>query len=163
MEKKQRETYLEGAFKKISTYLDTLFGLKDKLKGFWIFKSHYSAAEIFSSPEYTKIESFVGKIGDDIKNWEKNGELDGSTRHIYNVNRDALLDKLDDLKIQIERREPTWWDKVKDFFIKAIKFITEKLPKMLKGLLCFMSNVKLLQELGKDFNSWTLPKNKRYF
>jgi len=170
----ERETYLASAFKKINSYLEDLFGMVNKKTGFWIFTSHkYSAKKILKSEQYRKIESYVDKIGDDITNWEKNGELDGSIRHTYNVNRDALEFRIVDLKSQIEKREPTWWDKVKDFFVKAVKWISEKLPKILKGLLSVFNVVaqiegpigdigKWFAGLGEKVSGLLLPKEKHY-
>jgi hypothetical protein len=160
---KETKTYLEAGFKKINNYLQRLFGMKDEKKGFWIFTSHrYSAEQIFSSPEYNQMISTINKIGDDINNWDKNEKLDVSTRHIYNVNRDELLEKIDDLKIQIERREPTWWDKVKTFFKKFIDFIIKVLPKILHGLIAIFSDIKLLNDTFSKIGKLTLPKSKHY-
>jgi hypothetical protein len=145
--------------------------MKDELKGFWIFKSHkYSSKEIFKSPQFNRIESISGKIADDITNWQKNGKLDIATRNVYNVNRDLLENRIRKLEDEIERREPTWWDKVKDFFRYFINFIMTILPRLVFKLLSNVAEgkgilaepAKKLLQMTKKFQKALISKDKIY-
>jgi hypothetical protein len=158
----QNHGYLEAAFRRINKNIDKLFGMKDEKKGVWIFKSHkYSAKQLFSSYEYDKIESISEKIADDISNWRENGQLDIETKRIYNVNRDYLVARTEELAKAIEDRQPTWWGKVKNFFAQLLDFISRILPRLVLNILLKMVSMPgLLGHIGKGLLTVNSGMNK---
>ncbi|GHU26270.1 hypothetical protein FACS1894164_17150 [Spirochaetia bacterium] len=142
-------SYLKAAFLKINDNIDDLFEMKDQIKGFLIFKTHkYSVEQLLNSTQYRRIKSYIGKIEDDIQRWKQAGELTFSLRNTYNVNRDLLIDRLEDLEEAIENREPTWWESVQNFFIKILAFIAEHLPALWNGLMIVAEKLKNHKILG---------------
>jgi hypothetical protein len=150
-----RHSYLESAFKKINKNINALFGMKDETKGFWIFKSHkYSAKQLFESSEYHRIHVIAEKMADDLSNWKQNNQLDSYTKRVYNVNRDLLVGRVSELEEAIKSREPTWWDKIKQFFSSLWQFISDILPKLVLSLLLKMGNMPgLIGSMGRGLLS----------
>jgi hypothetical protein len=146
---KEDHSYLKAAFTKINNNIDNLFEMKDEIKGFLFFKTHkYTAEQLLSSTEYKRIKSYIGKIEDDIQRWKQAGKLPFSLRNTYNVNRELLVERLDDLQDAIENREPTWWESVQNFFIKILAFIAEHLPALWNGLMIVAEKLKNNKILG---------------
>ena len=168
-----KDTYLEKAFKLLNNRIDTLYQMKDETKSFLFVKWHkYSPEELYNSNEYQSIESAIGKIADDMNNWEQNKELDFGTRNTYNVNRDLLEDRLILLNRAIENREPTMWEKIGSFFRALVNFVVTKLPKLWNGLMLAANSLKNVKGIGticriliafdKKVRKFVLNKNKQY-
>jgi hypothetical protein len=140
---REHNNYLASAFKNIDKSVDELFGMKDEKKGFWVFTSHkYTADEIFKSKPYERILSIIKKIADDVTNWQNNRKLDFMTKSVYNVNRDLLEERIKKLEEQVRTREPTWWEDVKQFFIKVVNLICTILPRLTFKALANAANGK---------------------
>jgi hypothetical protein len=157
-----RHSYLEAAFRKINKNINALFGMKDEIKGFWIFKSHkYSARQLFESEEYHRIHAVAEKMADDLSNWERNNQLDSYTKRVYNVNRELLVGRVSELEESIKSREPTWWDKIKQFFSGLWQFITEMLPRLVLSLLLKMENAPgFIGSIGRGLLSFNSSVNR---
>jgi len=146
---KEDHSYLKTAFTKINDNIDDLFEMKDEMKGILIFKRHkYTADELLTSTQYERIKSYMKKIDDDIHQWKQNGELTFSLRNTYNENRELLIERLERFQDAIEKREPTWWEKVKNFFVKIMAFIAEHLPALWNGLMIAANGLKNHKFLG---------------
>ena len=126
--------------------------LKSKihLKEGWIFVEHkYTIEELLNSTHYQKIDSYTKKIGDDIERWYSEGKLSEEEEIAYLECREEVEDRLDELNMEIESREPTWWEQIKDTMKEFVILIMNNLPdKFGKKLLSyFKSGKKLLESL----------------
>ncbi len=143
MDENSRINYMGAAFTKIDKKVDDLFEMKDKKKKFLFVTWHqYTAEKLFESATYNSIQSYILKIKDDIDNWENAGELVPAIRTVYNANRDLLEERILDLKEAVEKREPTIWEKIGNFFKGFIKFIADNLPRIWNGIM-FIAHLAL--------------------
>jgi hypothetical protein len=120
--------------------------LEDKIyqkTGFLFFKSHkYSIEDLLNSVHHQRINSITSKIGDDIKNWYNSGKLTPDEEEVYFNERDNVDLKLHEINLEIENREPTWWEKVKEPCERFIRIIMSNLPAELRmSLLSFMGSL----------------------
>lgn len=146
---KEAHSYLESAFTKIDKNIDDLFEKKDEMKGVLFFKSHkYTAKDLLNSSQYNRIQSLIKKIDDDIDRWQRAKRLSLTLRSTYNYNRELLIDRMEHLQDAILNREPTWWDKVKSFFISFLEFIAKHLRVLWNGLMLGADMVKNHTILG---------------
>jgi hypothetical protein len=170
---KEDHSYLEAAFRKINSNINTLFDMKDQIKGILFFKTHkYTADQLLTSTQYERIRSYIEKIEDDIQRWKQSGTLSFSLRNTYNVNRDLLIERLEDLQEAIASREPTWWESVQNFFIKIFSFIVEHLRPLWNGLMLAAESLKkhpifgpparILLAMNKTVQKILLPKQNVY-
>lgn len=98
-------------------------------QGLWIFKRHlYTVDELMTSPHFCKIDSILGKIGDDVSNWEKQRELSFFDKQIYGENRERVEEELHKLKKEIYERKPTWWENFRNALDEFIEVVMSKLP-----------------------------------
>jgi hypothetical protein len=100
-------------------------------KGFWIFKSHvFGVTELLDSPHFSKIDSIVEKIGDDVNHWLKHDQLSFFDKQFYWENKTILDDEVHQLKIEIIERQPTWWESFHDAFDEFFSLMMNKLPEL---------------------------------
>jgi hypothetical protein len=113
--------YLQNGFAKISAECDAI---EDKIKvttGFIFVRHQHTDDELFQA--VSRVESFAGKIGDDLEQWESNNQLSQRIRLIYNQQAESVYCRLERISAMIQEREPTLWEKVCSVF----KRILEKL------------------------------------
>ena len=115
-----------------------------------IFTSHiYSIDELLNSTHHQKIDSFSQKIGDDVKNWYNKNKLTKMEEEVYYFKRKEIEQELDEINEEIEEREPTWWEKIKEPSIAFVKRIMNNLPEELRTkILPYLSNI--FKDLGKN-------------
>jgi hypothetical protein len=53
---------------------------------------------------------------DDLEEWEMNNKLTQQVKLQFNRKAEEVYHRLEIIQMDIERREPTWWEKVKDVF-----------------------------------------------
>lgn len=100
-------------------------------KGFWIFQAHsFSVNELLESPQFAKIDAVVGKIGDDVENWIKNDQLSFFDKQFYWENRIILDDQVHQLRTEIIKRQPTWWEGFCNVFDYWLDLFMAKLPEL---------------------------------
>ncbi len=112
--------------------------LKDKIheKSGWIFKEHtYTRDELLKSKHASKIYSMTGKIGDDAQNWYKRGELTEEGKAAYENEKEIVEDRFHQVKRDISRREPTFWESVKEGFDQFIEIVMNSMPELTRTLL----------------------------
>ena len=68
---------------------------------------------------------------DDLREWEAGNKLAVQVKDLFNRKAEDVYQRLESLHVEIERQEPTWWEKVSVFFSRIIKklfvFFTFKL------------------------------------
>ncbi len=64
-------------------------------RGWLIFKTHIcTKQELLESKHFSRINSITNKIGDDVENWDKNGQLSLIEAKLYNDCKDNVDDEL---------------------------------------------------------------------
>jgi len=130
-------------FTKVYREIEALENKIYQKKGFLFFKSHrYSIEDLLNSTHHQRIHSITSKIGDDIKNWYNSGKLTPDEEETYFDEREKVDLKLHEINLEIESREPTWWESVKEPYEKFLQIIMNNLPAELKiSLLSFMGSL----------------------
>jgi hypothetical protein len=113
--------YLQNGFRKIHAECDTIEENIKARTGLIFIKHQYGSEELVEA--LAKIESFVEKMKDDLEEWEALDRLNRQTKELFNKKAGEVYSRLELLQIEIENREPTWWETVCGFF----KRIFEKL------------------------------------
>lgn len=132
---------LKRRFKKVYYEINCIKIKIHKQEGFWIFKSHiYTIEELLNSEHHRKIYALTEKIGDDANNWYKVGKLSEEGRNTYDQQRDDVHEKLDDVNLEIQNRQPTWWEEVKGTLIKFIKIVIDNMPELKRNFLENLAN-----------------------
>lgn len=131
-------------FKKVHDEIDYLEAKIHKKKGVLFFKSHvYSVEELLKSEHHAKIYSITGKIGDDVTNWYKAGNMSSEEVKAYRDERDDVDERLHEVNLEIQNREPTWWEEIKEPFTEFYYVVMRNLPDLIPTLLG-----KLLDRIG---------------
>ena len=119
----------------------------------WFFVEHkHTIEELLDSEHHHKINSYTEKIGDDIQRWFDEGKLGEVEEEMYYLKRTEVEDDLEDINLQIEEREPTWWEEVKGTMREFVVMVMDNMPEELKRTL--LSNFKgAMKMLGKVFSS----------
>ncbi len=126
----------DNKFKPAFRELEYLGLMAFKQKGFWIFKSHvFTINELLESPHFSKIDSTVEKIGDDVNHWHERGQLSFFDKQFYWENKTILDDEVHLLRVAIIERQPTWWENFHDAFDDFFNLIMSKLPELGSALL----------------------------
>jgi hypothetical protein len=68
-----------------------------------------------------KIESFVGKMRSDLEEWESYNQLTQDVKIHFNRKAGEVYQRLEQIQTEIERREPTWWEKVVSVFTRILE------------------------------------------
>ena len=123
----------------------------DQKKGFFLFKWHkYTQNELENSKHHSKIDSITTKIGSDLSNWYKRGELPEFANDIYRKYKHNLEEELHQVNIKIKKHKPTWledaWDALEAF---ADKIINKNLHPLVRNFLDSMRN-----KITKLFFRW---------
>lgn len=106
---------------------------KIDLKTGIIFTSHiYSQEELLKSDHHQKIYSICEKIGSDVDNWYNQGKLNEDEEHEYYEEREEIEDELNNINIQIQQREPTWWESAKGALNNFVAIVMKTMPDKLK-------------------------------
>jgi ATP-dependent Lon protease len=129
--------YLKNGFSKIEAECDVI---EDRIKartGFIFIRHQYSCEDLLEATK--RIESFIGKMRDDLDEWESRNKLTEQVKFHFNRNAQEVYRRLEFIETEIERREPTWWEKVRTviqrifeklFSIFSFKLIAgKKMPK----------------------------------
>jgi hypothetical protein len=121
--------YLQNGFAKIYSECEAI---EDKIKmrtGLVFVKHQYTSDDLLEA--ISRIESFVEKMRDDLGEWESANKLAAQVKDLFNRKAEDVYHRLESLHVEIERREPTWWEKVSVFFSrifeKLFTFFTFKL------------------------------------
>jgi hypothetical protein len=130
--------YLQNRFAKIDAECDTIEDRINARAGVIFVRHQYTADELWQM--CGKIESFAGKIKDDIDQWDAAGQLSQRIRLVYNQKAESVHERLGMIAAAIEQREPTLWEKICSVF----KRIIEKLLPMLSVRLVSGTNGKKL-------------------
>ena len=131
----------ERKFRKVHYEIDYLKGKIDRKTGFLFFKTHvYSIDELLQSEHHAKIYSLTEKIGDDAENWYRSGELSEAGREAYYQERSEIDHKLHQVNLEIQNREPTWWESVREPFTKFIRIVMNNMPDLVRTMLDRVAN-----------------------
>ena len=121
----------ENKFKPASREMEYIRIKSHKKQGFWIFKSHvYELEELLESSHFSRIDSIIEKIGDDVRIWEKRSQLSLADKYIYNDCKGKFDDELHALKREIHERNYTWWENFYKAFDGFIELVIGKLPNV---------------------------------
>lgn len=111
----------------------------------FIFKNHVcTKQELLESNHFIRINSITEKIGDDVENWDKNGQLSLIEAKVYNVCKDKMDDELHNIRIKIIERQDTFWESFANIFGNVIGHIMDNLPMINIPLRLFSGVVKAL-------------------
>jgi tetrahydromethanopterin S-methyltransferase subunit G len=120
--------YLKAGFARIHRECETLETKVNLIAG-KIFKHHrYSEDELLHAEELSRIESFGGKIKDDVNRWRSANQMSDRILQLYNDEAEELHERLDQIFEMIRLRTPTLWDKVGAAFSRFYKMVIELLP-----------------------------------
>lgn len=137
---------IRGQFKNLE---NSLFDIKKKLlkkEGFWIIKWHvFDQEQLLNDAVFAKIDAFVGVISSNIESWLEYNSISQEFMFHYNSMRDTLEQKIDNLKNEIIKRDPTFWEAISDGFKGFFKFLISKLPKIVIRYLTGGKSVLLLE------------------
>lgn len=126
LSKKDFENKFRPAYREMA-YIELKSGKK---QGFWIFKSHvYNIEELLESEHFSKMDSIVEKIRDDVVSWERQSQLSFFDKYIYTVLRKQFDDDLHALRLKICGRENTWCENLDKVLNIFIELIVNKLPQ----------------------------------
>jgi len=118
--------------------------------------------ELLESPQFAKIDSVVGKIGDDVENWLKNGQLSFFDKQFYWENKTILEERVDQLKTEIIERQPTWWEGFCHAFNSWIDLFMSKLPEVFTSFLPIqIAHLALKTASGQKMTEMLLPSLKQ--
>jgi hypothetical protein len=114
-----------------------------------VLKRHvYTGDELLESEHFDKIESFSGKIKDDIERWGTAKKLSARIYSLYNENAREVHERLDRIIQKIANRKPTGWEKLCEVFIAFFRFIKEKILPLIH--LKFLTGPKAPKEIPGD-------------
>ena len=131
----------ERKFRKVHYEIDYLKGKIYRKSGFLFFQSHiYSIDALLQSEHHAKIYAITEKIGDDAENWYRSGELSETGREAYYRERGEVDDKLHQVNLEIQNREPTWWESVREPFTKFIRIVMNNMPDLVRTMLDRVAN-----------------------
>jgi hypothetical protein len=121
--------YLQNGFGKINAECDIIERKINERTGLIFIKYQYSSEELVEAIK--RIDSFVGKMRSDLDGWDSINKLAQQTKQFFNIKAGEVYRRLESLHVMIERREPTWWEKV----CYAFKVILSKLFPFISFLL----------------------------
>jgi tetrahydromethanopterin S-methyltransferase subunit G len=140
--------YLKAGFARIHRECDTLETKVNLIIG-KIFKRHrYSEDELLNAGELARIESFSGKIRDDVNQWKLANQISERMREFYNDEVETVHDRLDQIIEMIHERTPTLWDKVGAALSRFYKTVIGLLPLFVRSVLP-MGKQKLFEKKGR--------------
>lgn len=120
-----------------------------KRKGFIFWKHVYSIEELVNSPHHRKIYAVCEKIGDDVMQWQKTGNLSDDELNAYQAGRDRIQRKYRRVNKEIEEREPTFLEKflsLLEGFVASVARVLPTLKKIIKLVRLIAGIPKLLPE-----------------
>jgi hypothetical protein len=106
--------YLKIGFNKIHVECDNIEERINERTGLIFVKHQYSSDELIEATR--RIESFIGKMKDDLEQWEAAKKLTQQVRQTFNNKAREVRHRLESINRLIEEREPTWWESVCDVF-----------------------------------------------
>ncbi|TBW12666.1 hypothetical protein E0E50_03205 [Azotobacter chroococcum subsp. isscasi] len=122
-------------FKRVFNEIDYI-RIKIHQKEGIIFVNHiHSKNELLNSEHHAKIYSITEKIGDDAENWYARGNLSKEGRELYEDHRDDVDQELHKINLEIETRQPTWWESFKGGMEGFIKSVMDNMPELRRILL----------------------------
>ena len=113
--------YIQNGFAKINNEFDAIEEKMNMRTGFIFVTHQYSCEDLIGAA--SRIESFIGKMGDDLEEWDDIGKLSQKERQLFERKAQESIDRLQSIQWLIENREPTWWENVKS----VVRGIIEKL------------------------------------
>ncbi|MGL6340403.1 MAG: hypothetical protein ACRC80_14845 [Waterburya sp.] len=150
-------------FKPIFRELELLQLKIDKKKGWFIFETHaWTQEELIKSEHISKISSILEKIGDDVKNWDKNKQLSFKEKKIYYEYKDKVDERLHATQLRIEKREGTFWEQLANSFGQLIPLLMDKLPDIISSNipLKLLGNAITALLSGSNRNHRRLPTSR---
>lgn len=116
-------------FKPVFNEMELIESEIHQTSGFLWFTYHVcTKEELLKSEHFSKIDSITRKIGDDIENWDKNNQLSKKEAKQYHEKRDNVEDRLHAIKLEIKKREDTWWEQFTGAFSSYAELIMDNLP-----------------------------------
>ena len=131
----------KNKFRKVYREIESIKSKVHRKEGIFLKNHTYSKDELLNSEHHNKIYSITGKIGDDVKNWHMMGKLSEEGRTAYDEERNKTDDMLHQLSLEIESREPTWWESIKGSVSSYISLIMDNIPKLSGWLLTATTEV----------------------
>ena len=144
--------YIGSCFDEIDSELEAFSAQIDETEGIFFVRHRFSQEDLENSRHLHRIEDLSQEIKGMIDTWSSSGMLSYRAGLEYNSRAAALHRQLDEIKAQIEARNPTFWEAICEFFERIVRFIKKivvpflcrnktrieaHLPKSrLTGLLC---------------------------
>jgi hypothetical protein len=113
--------YLQNGFNKVTAECDEIEEKINVRTGLVFTRHQYSDNELMEAAG--RIESYVEKMSDDLGMWESAGKLNQQAKLYFNKRAEEIYRRLEALHFAVERRNPTWWEKVCDVFKRILEKI----------------------------------------
>jgi hypothetical protein len=113
--------YLQNGFNKINAECDAIEGRIGARTGLVFTRHQYSGDELMDAA--VRIESYIEKMNDDLEMWETADKLNQQAKLHFNRKAGEIYERLESLHFAIERRDPTWWEKVCEVFTRILSKI----------------------------------------
>lgn len=131
---------LARKFKGVHRQLEYVKAKIYRQEGLWFFKSHvYTIEELMQSEHHKKIDALTRKIGDDATRWYRAGTLSEEGWSKYHREVDAVEERLHQLNLEIQAREPTLWENIKGAFTKFLEIVIVNLPPLTRNALEYLA------------------------
>jgi hypothetical protein len=124
-EKDRDIQFINRGFKKIFAECENLMKDVGRYRGVMFRRHAFSEESLMGKME--KIQSFAVKIRTDIENWARHKRLNERIRMFYNRNAGELQEQLDEIREEIETRQPTLWEKICGIFHALYRIVVEKI------------------------------------
>jgi hypothetical protein len=132
---------LERKFKIVHREIDFIKVKIHKKKGFLFFKSHvYTEQELLNSEHHNRIYAATVKIGDDATYWYKAGKLSDDGKNTYYNKKSQVETELHRVNLEIEQREPTWWENVRGAFEGFRRIVAANMPELVLTMIELVAN-----------------------
>ncbi|MDM3855476.1 MAG: hypothetical protein PT120_11410 [Aphanizomenon gracile PMC649.10] len=104
--------------------------------GLLFFKWHkYTIQELTNSEHHSKIDAVTRKIGDDVSNLYKRGQIPDGYKETYEDHKTEVEDKLHEVNILIQGREPTWLESAWHILTEFAEKVQQNMPPLVRNLI----------------------------
>ena len=129
---KDRRDTIQLAYRIVQKEIQSIQKKINQQEGFFLFQKHsYTTSELLESPHHNRIYAVTEKLGDDVTNWRRFGNLSDAEKTFYFCVRELIESDLNQVTTQIVSRDSTWVDKVLNKLFQFIAYVMTNLPSIL--------------------------------
>jgi|GEM_PF-3522770 len=130
--KRQFDRFFKPAYREID-FLKIKINQQD---GLMFFKWHkYTVNELTDSEHHRKIDSVTQKIGDDVSNLYRRGEIPDNYKEMYEDYKTEVEDKLHEVNKSIFERQPTWLERAWQSLTEFVEKVKDNMPPLVRNLI----------------------------